>query len=115
MGVNIQKQAQENFRKKTDTALKNVSDGDLFDKIIKSCPRRFLAKPYNGAQINEGEQIDLELSGNSIVGTRGTEKVLQAETPPAEVVKYMKTKGCMIEAVVSKWKPFSATLEIEPC
>ena len=45
MGTNLQEKAQKSFEKHIDSALKEVSTGDLFDETPESCPRQFVAEP----------------------------------------------------------------------
>lgn len=115
MGVNLQKKAQKNFNKQTDRAIRDVSDGDLFDKTPESCQRSFLAELCNGARIKKGETLDAELKDNLIIGTRGVEKVLQAKNPPTEVVEYIKSKSGITEIKIFKLNPRSGVVEIDLC
>lgn len=115
MGVNLLRKAQKNFKKHIDVAIKDVSQGDLFDQTIEPCSRSFLTEPCNGAQNEEGDQINFELRGDSIICTRGIEKVLQAKEPPAWAIEYLKSNGGISKAVISKINLFSGTVEVEPC
>lgn len=115
MGVNLLKKAQKNFKKHIDVAVKDFSQGDLFDQIVEPCSRSFLAEPCNGAQNKKGDLINMELRGDSIICIRGIEKVLQVKKPPAWAVEYLKSKSGIAKAVISELNLFSSTVEIEPC
>ena len=115
MGVDIQKKAQKSFQKRIDTALKEISSGQLFNSEPEECPRRFLADPAVGSSPSEGDQIDLEIQGNTLIGVRGTELVLRTENPPADIVAHVRAQGGVAEGKIVAVNDLSGMLEIDLC
>lgn len=115
MGTNLLKKAQKSFKKHIDTALKDVSTGDLFDQLTEICPRQFVADPESTASISVGDKIIVELHGDTVIGTRGTQKIAHANNAPEDVVNHIRAKSGIANARVAKINPISGTLEIDLC
>lgn len=115
MGTNLLKKAQKSFEKHIDASLMDVSTGDLFDQATESCPRQFVADPSPNASISIGDEIAIELRGEIVVGTRGVEKVFEANHPPKEIVDHIKSQSGIAGARIAKINPLSGTLEIDLC
>lgn len=115
MGTNLQKKAQKSFEKHIDSALKEVSTGDLFDEAPESCPRQFVAEPMQESSLKAGDKVSLELDGPTVVGTQGPHTVLRVKTPPSEVVAHLKSNSGISEANISKVNRLSGTVEVDLC
>lgn len=115
MGVELKKAAQKTFKKHTDTALRDVVNGDLFDQSPAACPRRFLGNPTNASSLNAGDDVKLEFDGDALIGTRGITKVLEANNPPPDVVEYVRQRSGLAPGTIANVNPLSGTVEIDLC